>query len=279
VASEYYLGSVVRLELEARDADDVLTDPSTLTVAVRKPDRVTTLTYGLADMTHPTVGRYVLDVPGASIDQVGPWVAVWTATGRAAGVRADPFDVRDPFRPVFIDLSEAKARLNKSSAVVTDDDELSSYISAAEDWIEAQCGPVTPRTVTETVTAECGRLRLSMAPVVSVDSVTQSALAVSTSDWIVTPGGRVSLRYGRLFGDYAVTYTAGRASVPERLKRAALELVAHWWESQRGTAGPPRIGGSDPDGYTYAAATGLGYAIPNRVTELIADYKRPAAVA
>lgn len=280
MASEYFLGGVVRLEFEARDTDDVLTDPSTLGVTVRKPDRATELTYTLADLVHPSVGQYYLDVPGADIDQVGPWVAVWTATGPAAGVIADPFDVRDPFRPVFIDVSEAKARLNKSSTVVVDDDELRSYVTAAEEWIEAQCGAVVPRTVVETVTAASRRLWLSTTPIISIDSATQTAAAVSTTDWAATVGGRVTSAYGWLSGTYTVTYTAGRESVPERLKRAALELVAHWWEMQRGAAGSPRLGGGgDEAGYVFAASTGFGYAIPNRVREMITDYQRPPAVA
>lgn len=57
---------------------------------------------------------------------------------------------------------------------------------------------------------------------------------------------------------------------PAPVKLATLFLVGHWWESQRGTASTPLS-----DETVFVA--GVGYAIPNRVLELIDPYRSRTA--
>ena len=57
-------------------------------------------------------------------------------------------------------------------------------------------------------------------------------------------GSRVWARPGRIANGIAITVTAGygpaASSVPEPLRQAVLQLVAHWYE-HRGNAVPPPI--------------------------------------
>lgn len=70
-----------------------------------------------------------------------------------------------------------------------------------------------------------------------------------------------------LYVDAANEWIATRVTdtSPTPIKLAALFLVDHWWESQRGPVGTPL---SD-DTVTY---NGRGFAIPNRVMELLGPY-------
>lgn len=53
---------------------------------------------------------------------------------------------------------------------------------------------------------------------------------------------------------------------PTPVKLAALFLIGHWWESQRGPVGTPVDDGSP---FTF---NGRAYAIPNRVLEILGPY-------
>jgi hypothetical protein len=66
-----------------------------------------------------------------------------------------------------------------------------------------------------------------------------------------------------LAGAVDFTYQAGELVVREDYRLAALIIVQHLWETQRGTMGV-QLGG---DGETYVA--GRGFAIPRRAIELL----------
>lgn len=63
--------------------------------------------------------------------------------------------------------------------------------------------------------------------------------------------------------EWVATKVTG-TSAPSAVKLATLILVAHLWETQRGPASSP-LAGDD-----QIVVAGWGYAIPNRVKELIA---------
>jgi hypothetical protein len=62
-----------------------------------------------------------------------------------------------------------------------------------------------------------------------------------------------------------ITYVAGwGTSVPAAFGSAARIILAHLWESQRGPASLPGLGGGD-----MATLPGFGFAIPNMAAELL----------
>ncbi|NUR81001.1 MAG: hypothetical protein HOQ21_11220 [Dermatophilaceae bacterium] len=135
-------------------------------------------------------------------------------------------------------LAAAKSHLNITTT--TDDAELQSVIDAAEAAIAYRCGPLAPTSQTVRLSGGGPSLILPTAPVVSVESVTPvGGTALSMADMFVNKdAGTVSLALGGTFGagQYDVSFTAGRSSVPADLLLAIKELVRHLWSTQRGNA-------------------------------------------
>ena len=71
---------------------------------------------------------------------------------------------------------------------------------------------------------------------------------------------------------YTVAYMAGRETCPDDLKLAVLELVRHFWDTQRG---PVRRPGSTASEGTSNTIPGAAYLLPFRVSELIAAHLQP----
>ncbi|NYV72984.1 phage gp6-like head-tail connector protein [Streptomyces sp. UH6] len=179
----------------------------------------------------------------------------------------------------LLTLDDAKAQLNITGT--GEDEELQAYVDAVGPVIERLIGPWEPRQVSEVVDGGQA-LALRVTPVISVTSVVpfpggQAAdvggLALDEQAGLV-----VRADGGRLPGRWRVTYTAGRAEpVPATVNLAARILVQHLWRTQRAARGPVFGGGDD---YSVSAAVpGLGYAVPNRVLELLEQWRLPPAVA
>jgi hypothetical protein len=71
------------------------------------------------------------------------------------------------------------------------------------------------------------------------------------------------------YSSIQVVYTAGRATVSEKLQQAIAEQVRHLWQTQQGSRGRQ----------TEEWAPQMAYAIPNRVRELIGRDELGPAVA
>ncbi|MGW0169556.1 head-tail connector protein [Streptomyces sp. NPDC003343] len=184
----------------------------------------------------------------------------------------------------LLTLDDAKAQLNITSG--NDDTEIQAYIEAVTPVIEEYVGPVEAREVVENQNAGGGRrvLVLRTTPVLSLTSV-QPLLTGGASypvDGLVPDlgTGEVFRRDGGVFrGLLQVTYQAGRAGdVPATINLAARILVQHLWRTQR----PARSAGLPGGGDDYSVSEpvpGFGYAVPNRVLELLAPYRLPPGVA
>ncbi|WP_435252034.1 head-tail connector protein [Streptomyces tendae] len=183
----------------------------------------------------------------------------------------------------LLTLEDAKAQLNTKSDV--DDTELQAYIDSVTAVIEEFVGPVEPREVTEQHDAGHGRrvLVLRTMPVLSLTSVTPLLVGgVSYPvDGLVLDeeSGEVRRRNGGSFrGLLQVVEQAGRLSVPSTINLAARMLVQHLWRTQRPSRGGGLAGGGDD--YSVASPIpGFGYAVPNRVLELLQPYRLPPGVA
>lgn len=184
----------------------------------------------------------------------------------------------------LLSLAEAKDQLNITGDA--NDAVLEAYIAGVTTAIEAHVGPVEARTVREThetPTYGARVLVLTQSPVISLTSVTPvltagTEYAVSSLALDSTTGAVQRLDGGRLYGPLSVLYIAGRSEVPPTINLAARLMLQHLWRTRRGSArGPVIAGGDDYD--VNEPVAGWGYAIPNRVLELLASYKLPPAVA
>jgi hypothetical protein len=164
----------------------------------------------------------------------------------------------------FISLAEVKEQANVKTAA--HDDELDLFRGAAQEAVEGLIGPVLHRTYTEVYTGG-GAIVLRHSPVLSVDAVSNAGVTLThTAD--VESG----IVYARAYGPVTVTYTAGRAVVPDSVRVAALIIAEHLWTTQRGTA-PSLVQGEEA-----APAPGMAYSIPNRATDLLRPYLLPPVV-
>lgn len=180
----------------------------------------------------------------------------------------------------LLTLAEAKAQLDIETT--TDDGELQAYIDSLTAVIERHTGPVENRSVTEQLNSRGSRLALSQVPAVSLTSITPvliGGLAIDVGDLVLDGDTGVLWRWDRQFfygGPWSVTYVAGRGTVPPTIKLAALFLLQHLWRTQYGAA---RGGGGADDYSVTEPVPGFGYAIPNRVLELLEAFKAPPGVA
>ncbi|MER7046778.1 head-tail connector protein [Streptomyces jumonjinensis] len=180
----------------------------------------------------------------------------------------------------LLTLAQAKAQLDIDTTA--HDGELQDYIDALTAVIEARVGPIEIRTVTETVDSRDMRLALTQTPAVALTSLTPvvtGGLALDVADLVLDgQTGIVRRRIGARFygGPWTAVYTAGRASTLPTVGLAARLLLQHLWRTQYGGA---RGRGSADDYDVTEPIPGFGYAVPNRVLELLEPFKPPPGMA
>ena len=255
------LGDVYRLNYTNLSAAGAPVSADQVTVTVTLPDGTSLSPVVVAPTS---TGVYLYDYPTT---QAGRHIARWVATGAGAGATADAFDVRPANPGYLVSLEDVKKQLNMTAT--TDDEELRRFLEAATQVVERHVGrAVVRREITEERLAD-GCLILNWPPVLSVSSVSRvdGSATWAPADLHTTSSGIVrSLNGVALTGLVAATYTAGMAIIPANYALAAMIIVQHLWQTQRGTAGSPGVGGLETPG---AGFTSFGYAIPNRAMELL----------
>ncbi|MEV6737881.1 phage head-tail connector protein [Streptomyces sp. NPDC051104] len=173
----------------------------------------------------------------------------------------------------IVTLADAKAQLNISASDTSQDVELQVYVDAATAAVETQLGQVVePRTIVDQLdfASSVTAFLLRSVPVVSLTSI---VALDGTQTWGVSPSvvrvdggsGCVTVLSGPpVKGSVLATYQAGMTVVPAHFRLAALIIVQHLWETQRGTMGVRLNSGGDDN---YVA--GRGFAIPRRAIELL----------
>ncbi|MEV7240455.1 head-tail connector protein [Streptomyces sp. NPDC093248] len=182
----------------------------------------------------------------------------------------------------LVTLDEAKRQLDIEST--SHDVELQLYVDALDSVIEGYVGVVGQRQITDVITGGGAGLSVLHPPLVAVSSLAGGPPGGSITypaDTLAVngPAGIISRLDGSCFpaGAYTVTYTAGRATVPPTMKLAALILLQHLWRTQYGASRVP-VGGAD-DWSMSDPVPGFGYAVPNRVLQLLEPFKLPPGVA
>lgn len=180
-----------------------------------------------------------------------------------------------------VGLGDFKDFLNIRPADTTQDGELTTKLERAADLVEAACGPMTPRSVTERIRdiACDGSFQLQVWPVTAVTAVKlhsdQSDLDITNLDLDTRTGVVRGVRVAASVSVfYDVTYTAGRAVVPGPLCEATLVIGEQLWQTQRGPSGQPRFvasGTGDPG----MVPVYKGFAWPNRAMQLVEPYRQP----
>ena len=277
----YPQGQPITLSTTVKNSSGTLVNAGALTLTVSKPD-ATTQAY--ASPTNDGTGLYHQDIPTADINQLGHYSYKWVATGTGAGVSFSVFEVFDPLEIAVLGLQDAKDHLNIPQATTTYDSEILSKIATIQASLEKLCGgPIFNRTVTERVQVSnyYTALVVRQRPLVSVTSITDipSGAALSIADLeLDTNAGiiRRKLEYpfiGR--GPYfTVVYVAGQGTaIPASFNEAARIILEHLWQTQRGPARQPVIGGEE-----VVTLPGFGFAIPNRAAELLQPYTIEAYV-
>jgi hypothetical protein len=283
----YDIGQAVRLPVTVRDVTGAVTD-ATMAITVTRPDGTV---YTAPSITHDGLGQYHADViPDAN--NYGPWLWTYTASGAAIGVYTGQFLVRTP-GPRIVSLVEAKKHLNKDLTITTDDEDIRDFIDAAQFVIEFRLGTaVVPRTVVEYFDGGTEVVHLRTGPVMSILEVREqwspgdqrvltaepdTSVGLSDSNYILENPTRRVLR--RMSGypyqfppgslNVKVTYRVGTQVPQANVHLAALELISHVWRASQLASGQTRTK------EVTESLVAIGYAVPNRVRELLAVKRAP----
>lgn len=257
----YSVGTAVQIDTQVRNLAGVLAD-ATVAVVVTKPDGTTTS----PSVSHDGTGLYSAVV---TVDQAGPWLYVWTASGAVAAVRDGQFHVEATGRAFVIPFEDLKRHLRITAT--DDDSELREVLEEVTDVVEPVVGPVTPRTFTEIVDVN-GRLIAPMrGPIVSVTSLTPDlGSAVDSSRYTVdTDLGVIRLRF-MTRGQYTLVYRAGHNPWPAALRGAGRIICQHEWRVRNANGGRPV-----PDEDAMMMLPGSGFLVPHRAYKLMEPYILP----
>lgn len=172
-----------------------------------------------------------------------------------------------------VNPAEAKNYLRIAGA--QDDFQIETVLDAAEAAVATRVGPLEPTPVTSRVDGGYTILRLPTYPLISVQSVTPSnGETLDVADLSYDAAGILKYATGSKFFTaqaYDVAYTAGRATLPNDLKVAVLELVRHLWQSQRAS----NRSGANQSTETANTIPGAANLFPFRVEQLLAPYDSP----
>lgn len=257
----FAFGAAARLTTEVRSSG-TLTNPSTITLTILLPDGTSA---GPFTPVNDGTGLYHYDY---TPDQSGRHITRWVTTG-PVGADEETFDVAAQWAESgVVSLAEAKAQLNITST--TDDEEIAGFVRSVTEVCERYAGALARTTHVEKHDGGY-RIALRHIPVLSLTSAV--AIRTSGTDQTVAdldvdgPTGVVErLDGGYMYGPLRITYTAGRTAIPPRVRQAALIILQHLWETQRGQQGGVSFGGS---GEVYDPR--WGFSIPRRALELLGE--------
>lgn len=291
----YYVGQDVGVTATVLD-DNGNPATGTLSVTLTVTDPNGTVTMPSAASTGS--GGYAAVVP--SVATAGIWLYRWTANGTGVNWASEgQFTVRAMGVEQLVDLASVKKHLNMSLTDNRQDDELQGFILAAADQARDVCGPFLPEQHTQFFDGGVNTISPDWLPLASIQSATEyyglSAFPLTeqqlgsqmnafafTADY--TSGQITRRTFGGQAAMFAIgsknvkiVYTAGRAgAVPYTVRLGALELIRHLWQ-QTQQAASRSWKGAGMDG--EAMGVPMGFALPDRVVELWAPYRRPPGIA
>lgn len=265
----YAFGAAARLSTQVR-VNKVLVSPASITLTILLPDNSSA---GPFTPVNDGTGLFHYDYTSA---QPGRHIARWVTTA-PDGADEEPFEVAPQWAEAgVLSLREAKKQLNIDAADTDDDEEIAGFIRSITAPCERIVGSLVRRNVTEKHRGGYA-LALNRTPVLSLTSVIAiqtGGVGQAVADLDVDAGTGIVQRLdgGRMRGPLRVTYVAGRTEIPAHVRQAALIILQHMWETQRGQMGGVRVGGSDE---VYDPR--FGFSIPRRAQELLGE--QPPGIA
>lgn len=255
-------------------------------------------------VTSPVSGTY--NAVAESVATSGVWLVSWLATG----TNGNSTEVQDAYTEQFqvqgggiqqiIDLPSVKDYLRIPLTDTTRDNALMGFIYATSEVVRNYCGPFLAEQHTQYFDGGAAKLVPDWLPIISVQSVTEyyglSAFTITQQ-----PLGSQQNAFGytldpetgemtrRTFGGEAaywargaknikVVYTAGRQGpLPWSVRLGALEMIRHLYQMTQ-LGGRPKFNSSALDGLDGPAVP-TGFAVPQRVVELLSGYQRPPGIA
>jgi len=267
----YDLGDVAALSIQVKDSTGTLANGGAVVATVTLPDATTQT----PTVTNPSTGVYSVQYTPTL---VGRHAIRWVITGVNAGAFSDAFDVAAADLRGLISLQDAKDALNIPASSTSNDDELRLFVSAATQVIEYLAGNILTQTVSDVFDGGYSTVLLTQQPINSVTSVTENGTTLPAASYAVNlAAGTVSRIIGTTWYSFlpgkqnvTVNYSTGSAIVPASVQLAARELVRHWWQfGQQGNR--PAFGASTIGEYDGIMVN--GYAVPNRVIQLLAPHQ------
>jgi hypothetical protein len=260
---------------------------TTITLTVTAPD---------GTISTPTVSTGATSSAAVPASQVGSYLLVWSASGAVTDVYQDQFSVIAPALDL-VSLNDVRDQLNITPTDRSMDAKLIRFIKAATSVIENITGPILPASRTDVFDGETTYVSLPFRWVKSIQLVTETRgitnytlteqpLGHSTDAYAYTWDKTVNKIVRRAYGGavaifppgtnvVSVTYTLGMTTIPDDIQMAAAELIRHWWQfGQQPFRGAFSAQPVDDGGL----ATVVGYAVPNRVLELLNPWRRHPAV-
>lgn len=291
----YYIGQDIGITTTVLDdnGNPVTTTPA-VALTVTDPNGVVTTPATAA----AGGGVYTAVVPSASVP--GIWLYRWTATGTGVGWAFEgQFTVRPMGVEQLVDLASVKKHLNMPLSDTRQDDELQGFILTAAEQARDVCGPFLPEQHTQFFDGGRNTIVPDWLPLATIQSateyyglsafpLTEQQLGSQMNAFAYTVDYSTGQITRRTFGGQAavfaigaknvkIVYTASRGGqVPYTVRLGALELIRHLWQQTQQSAGRSWKGaGMDGE----AAGVPMGFALPDRVVELWAPYRRPPGIA
>lgn len=231
----------------------------TVTCTVTLPDGTTYSPAATKTATGTYRATYAVTLPGPH-----GWRMV--ATGTNACAFHDGFYARAASVPL-VSLSDIKTHLNIPASDTADDDELRDKLAAAHDAVAANLQrPVTRETRTDVLMPRGPwTVVLPKPDVTSVTSVTVAGASLDPDDYVLDVRTGTLTRSAGWSGPVTVVWVTRPVDHAD-VRNAVAEMCRHLWETQRGSSRSlPRRGGDGP--------APAGYALPNRVAELLAPHR------
>ena len=258
----YDLGDTVTLGVEIFNAAGNLANAGAVSLSLILPDGTTTTPL----VTNPATGKYSASVTAT---QVGVYVERWTATGANAVAFRNTFTVRDDTMIPVVSLEDAKSFLSINST--DSDEELRTFLDVACERIEIEAGLVLGRrTVVREFVRPTGAITFPWVPILSVTSVVDDGDTLPASDYLVFKQSGVIEPTGAWQGNLTVTAVCGFGglrTLPSPLQHAVRGILAHLWQTQRGTL---RMG-IGVDEWSPV----MSFTLSRRVAEMVTPYKLP----
>lgn len=279
----YDLGAVAVLSWTATDTAGNPANATTCTLTITRPDGTLAGPYTLSGVA----GVYSYNF---QTTQSGRHVYRFVATGTpgpgvGVGAYDDVFNVYGSPQ-TLISLADTKRLLRTGTALF--DDDLRFFNESVTAFIDKYCGPMIPRAVTERHTTGAGVRTLMLKqipcyqpagqqyPIVSITPVLTYGVPIDVSLLSLdNASGELIHKIGLPFfyGEYDVSYWAGRAVTPPNVLLAAQVILKHMWAMERGGSRPNTTPGASDD-----VSILWGFAIPNRALELLESHRTPAAI-